>query len=341
MSSTKKVEVPIIDISDIFSDDKDKRLTKAKEIGRACEEIGFFVIQNHGISDEIIDTMWSETAAFFDLPLDEKVPYISSNQEEYPFGYIKYKGEILSAGKQAEKGDDKPVAAPDLKEMFSLGPGDPEAGFPARQFPSNPAGFASAWTTYYDTLGALAQALLRSFALALDLPSEDYFEQYVQHHASALRALNYPHLEGAERPVPGQLRASAHTDYGAMTILRTDAPGLQVSKDKEDPDWVDVPFVKGAFIINLGDLMKRWTNDHWLSTLHRVVNPPENASRIEEWQETRKGSTRRQSAAFFYNTDRTAMISNLTSAEAKYEPIVAGDFLMQKHLAATVGETTK
>jgi isopenicillin N synthase-like dioxygenase len=291
------------------------------------------------VSDEVIDTMWSETAGFFDRPVEEKVTYISANQEEYPFGYIKYKGEILSAGKQVETSDGKPTAAPDLKEMFSLGPGDPLAGFPTRQFPTKPDGFAAAWTTYYDTLGALARALLKSFALALDLPSEDYFEQYVQHHASACRALNYPHLEGAEKPVPGQLRASAHTDYGAMTILRTDAPGLQVSKDKDDPDWVDVPFVKGAFIINLGDLMKRWTNDQWLSTLHRVVNPPEDASKRENWSENKTGNTRRQSVAFFYNTDRDAMITNLTPNEAKYDPIVAGDFLMQKHLAATIGTT--
>ena len=87
----------------------------------------------------------------------------------------------------------------------------------------------------------LAERLLRSFALALGL-EETYFEQFVDHHASALRALNYPSLEG-EVPEPGQIRASAHTDYGTLTILRADAQGLQVSKDKEDPDWFPVPFV--------------------------------------------------------------------------------------------------
>jgi isopenicillin N synthase-like dioxygenase len=277
--------------------------------------------------------MWRETAGFFDLSTEEKEKYTSRSQAEYPFGYSKFKGEVLSAGKAAEKkgdGEAAPPAAPDLKEMFSLGPGDPLAGFPARQFPTSPAGFEAAWTTYYDTLNNLARALLKSFALALELPEENYFEKFVQHHASACRALNYPHLEGAEKPVPGQLRASAHTDYGTMTILRTDAPGLQVSKDKEDPDWVDVPFVPGAFIINLGDLMKRWTNDKWLSTLHRVVNPVEGA---KEW--TSHTSTRRQSVAYFYNTDRDAVIDNLTPTESKYPSIIAGDFLMEKHLAAT------
>jgi isopenicillin N synthase-like dioxygenase len=100
-----------------------------------------------------------------------------------------------------------------------------------------------------------------------------------------------PHVD--EEPVPGQLRASAHTDYGTITILKSDAPGLQVSKDKDPPTWIDVPYVEGAFIVNLGDLMKRWTNDRWLSTLHQVVNPD-----LEDacWN---GGSTRRQSVAFF------------------------------------------
>jgi len=171
-------------------------------------------------------------------------------------------------------------AAPDLKEMFSLGPENPDAGFPQRLFPHTPAAFQRAWEVYYETMTRLAERLLRSFALALGLeevrtcvcvcvcvcvcclsmsvflcvcvyvcvltsscsPLQNYFHQFVGHHASALRALNYPSLDG-EVPEPGQIRASAHTDYGTLTILRADAPGLQVSKDKEDPDWFPVPFV--------------------------------------------------------------------------------------------------
>lgn len=329
----KRVEVPVIDIADIFSTSKGTREAKARQIGQACEDIGFFVIKNHGVPQEIINDMWGETAAFFDRPTAEKLEFVKP-QDEYPFGYSKFKGEVLSAGKKTEKMSKEDAheaartAAPDLKEMFSLGPANPAAGFPERIFPMQPAGFERAWSVYYETMATLARALLRSFALSLDL-DEDHFEEYITHHASALRALNYPHMEG-EKPMPGQLRASAHTDYGTLTILRTDAPGLQVSKDKEDPDWVDVPYVPGAFIINLGDLMKRWTNDAWLSTLHRVVNPEDGA---ECWAD--RSSTRRQSVAFFYNVNKDASITNLTPSEDKYAAIVAGDFLMQKHLAAT------
>merc|ERR1711939_1271022 len=116
-----------------------------------------------------------------------------------------------------------------------------------------------------------ARRLLDACALALDLP-EDWFEAKLDKHISALRANNYPDQQGLEIP-PGAIRASAHTDYGTLTILRPGGPGLQVKKDNEDDSWQDVPLVPDCFVINLGDLMRRWTNEKWVSTLHRVINP--------------------------------------------------------------------
>ena len=99
--------------------------------------------------------------------------------------------------------------------------------------------------------------------------------------------------------------------------------GLQVSKDKNPPTWTDVPFIQDAFIVNLGDLMRRWTNDLWQSTLHRVIIPPAGSN----WG-------RRQAIAFFHNLNKDAVVENLTQEKSLYEPIIAGDFLMQKHLAS-------
>jgi len=321
------VEVPVIDVGPLFTGDASDKKRISAEIARACVEIGFFVIVNHGIKDSVIENAWRTTREFFDLSEDEKLLLVKP-QAEYPFGYSRFGGEVLSAGKAAEKANTTDSKAPpDLKELFSLGPDHPLSGFPGRLFPDNPADFADSWTTYYDEMNKLASRILSCFALALNL-HEDFFEQFIDHHASALRALNYPHIEGYV-PVPGQLRASAHTDYGTITILRSDAPGLQVSKDKDPPNWIDVPFVKDGLIINLGDLMKRWTNDQWLSTLHRVINPTPSDTC---WAEM--GSTRRQSLAFFHNPNRDALITVLNAANPKYEPVRAGDFLMQKHLAA-------
>eukprot|EP00349_Pseudokeronopsis_sp_Brazil_P002062 CAMPEP_0202960056 /NCGR_PEP_ID=MMETSP1396-20130829/4226_1 /ASSEMBLY_ACC=CAM_ASM_000872 /TAXON_ID= /ORGANISM="Pseudokeronopsis sp., Strain Brazil" /LENGTH=339 /DNA_ID=CAMNT_0049679023 /DNA_START=59 /DNA_END=1078 /DNA_ORIENTATION=+ len=328
------VEVPIIDVSNLVKESAslEEKLEVAHQIGRACADVGFFVIVGHGVPTETIDNIWSSTRKFFDLGDSEKNQYVYP-QEEYPFGYNGIGTEVLSSGKAAENGAADTVVEhpPDIKEMFSLGPASPEAGFPSRRFPSNPADFEPTWTLYYDTLAELAKHILRAFALTLELGEETYFERFIGHHASALRALNYPAIAVGERILPGQCRASAHTDYGMITILRADGPGLQVSKDTSPPTWSDVPFVPDGFIINLGDLMKRWTNDKWLSTLHRVIIPQQDV------EENVLMCRRRQSIAFFYNVDRDAVIECLpiiADEAPKHEPIIAGDFLLQKHLAA-------
>lgn len=117
----------------------------------------------------------------------------------------------------------------------------------------------------------LAADLMRLFDLAPGLP-ETYFDSSIDCHISRLRVRSYPAPEAP--PEPGQLRAGARSDYGSLTILKTeDRPGsLQVSST--DGDWQVVLYVPGSFVANLGDMMARWTNDRWVSTLHRVANPP-------------------------------------------------------------------
>ena len=149
-------------------------------------------------------------------------------------------------------------------------------------------------------MDALAIDLMRLFALALDLP-ERYFDSSVDRSISRLRVRNYP--APAETPEPGQLRAGAHSDYGSLTILKTeDRPGgLQVLG--KDGAWLDVPHLPGCFVVNIGDMLARWTNDRWVSTLHRVVNPP--PDRVAE--------SRRQSVVFFQNPNYDAVVSCLPS----------------------------
>mmetsp|Transcript_75280 Transcript_75280/g.147747 ORF Transcript_75280/g.147747 Transcript_75280/m.147747 type:complete len:365 (+) Transcript_75280:30-1124(+) len=354
--------VPIIDISPLFADNAEKRLSTANEIGKACAEIGFFIIVGHQVDPKIVNDAWESTHQFFDTSLEYKKTFVKP-QKEYPFGYSEMGVEVLSAGKAAEKkgkdGTDTATATaivspPDLKEMFSMGPKDPNAGFPERLYPADPPQFAGAWEVYYETLANLARQILRAFALTLQLEDEAFFEQFVDHHASALRAIHYPAIS-AEGVLPNQLRASAHTDYGTITILKSDGPGLQVSKDTTPPTWYDVPHVQDAFIINLGDLMRRWTNDRWLSTLHRVVIPSSEvtaawgrnaagepiplSNSVEHVAGSQASGTtkRRQSMAFFHNINRDATVSVLLRSadeQPKHEPIIAGDFLMQKHLAS-------
>ncbi len=328
--SSNPIVVPVIDISALINNDSsyEDRIVVANQIGDACKNVGFFIIKGHGVPNNVISDAWDATRSFFDLPLEEKLQY-KRHQHEYPFGYNELGAEILSAGK-AKQRNVTTTALPDLKEMFSLGPSNPDAGFPPRIFASQPGNFEVAWTNYYDSLTLLASKLFVGFSMALNLSNENFFEEYTTHHASALRALNYPSTDEYNMQ-EGQLRASAHTDYGAFTILRSDSAGLQVSKDKDPPTWHDVPYVEDAFVVNLGDLMQRWTNDEWLSTLHRVINLENIDTSVSS---TYAGTKRRQSMAYFHNLNPDAIVTVLNSQNPKYEPIIAGEFLMQKHLAS-------
>jgi isopenicillin N synthase-like dioxygenase len=340
MSATNSI-VPIIDVSALLNSDArpEDRQHVIEKIGNACKDIGFLIIVGHQIPNDMVNDIWKTTKEFFDLPVDEKLQYVKP-QDVYPFGYNALGAEVLQAGKDVEKGgsssSSSAVIPPDIKELFSLGPADPKTGFPSRIFPNPPADFEASWTTYYDRLANLAQTILKAFAISLNLET-NFFDQFITHHASALRAINYPAIPKGQTVLPGQLRASAHTDYGTITILKTDGPGLQVSKDLDPPVWHDVQHVEGAFVINLGDLMRRWTNDKWLSTLHRVVITTDDLGfqNSEESQELQ--CRRRQSLAFFHNINRDAKVECLLSSsdeKPKHEPIIAGEFLLQKHLAS-------
>lgn len=321
--------------------------------------INIYQIRNHGVGDEVIDEVWDDTRAFFDLPVADKM---GPNNEllmtdDFPYGYSPYGGEKLAKGQidvdgeaidkggNASEGDAAGVkkAAGDMKEMFATGPYLPEAMMPLPRYPASPSRMAASWRHYFEAMEGLSASLMQGFALSLDL-EEKWFEAKVTRHASSLRALNYPStLEGGKAvapAVPGQMRASAHTDYGVLTILRSGGPGLQVKL--RDGEWHDVPFLPGAFVINLGDLMSRWTNDKWRSTPHRVINPLVPKSIPASTEGGGGGGNRRQSIAYFCNLNMDAhveVIPTCVSEEnpSKYPPTKAGDHLMAKHSASTRG----
>jgi isopenicillin N synthase-like dioxygenase len=243
--------IPLIDLKPFLEDQQDDKVVQ--QVALSCQEIGFFAIRNHGVDSRIIDAMWRASADFFDLSASEKRRSMSNDTAEYPYGYEQ--SENLELAKTGTKSHD------DLKETFSIGPNNPASGMPPRRIPSQPAEFESAITNYYKAMENLALKLLQIMALGLDLP-QDHFLDQMDHHVSALRVLNYPNLTKPAQP--GQLRAGAHTDYGALTILKSGGPGLQVKRDTTTDSWVDVPTFDDSeddvFIVNLGDLMQRWTN---------------------------------------------------------------------------------
>ncbi len=184
------------------------------------------------------------------------------------------------------------------------------------------------WRAYYRQMERLARDIMRIFAVALDLP-ERFFDDKIDKHVSRVRAINYP--DQREAPLPGQLRAGEHTDYGSITILKIeDAPGGLQVKTRQG-EWLNVEAVPDAFVVNIGDLMMHWTNDRWISTLHRVLNPPRDAAL----------GTRRISLAFFHQPNYDALIECLPSCQgpgnpAKYPPVTSGEHRNRKFAATTI-----
>ena len=189
--------IPIIDISALTAQnaDREAKIEIAKKIGRACEEIGFFAIINHGVPRDVISAAWNDTRDFFDLPLREKMT-VTPDGFEYPYGYENT--ESLSRGKaKKENGHaSETTSAPDLKETFSLGPKDPsKSGMPHRRLPPKPTSMQKSHEDYYKAMEHLAMKLLDAFAIALEL-EDCWFEDKMDRHMCALRTLNYPELHG-------------------------------------------------------------------------------------------------------------------------------------------------
>ena len=315
------LDVPVIDIAPFLRGAPADKARVAEQVGRACRDIGFLVIQGHGIDPVLSERMRAVSRAFFDLPLAEKAR-VARPAKDVARGYIALDEESLARSR------DPGAYGSDLNESLMIGPVDrppaayadaPAAGrhFAPNLWPERPAELRETWTAYYRTMGSLAATLMRIFALALALP-EGFFETKIDKHISRLRVRNYPAQRVA--PAPGQIRAGAHSDYGSLTILATeDKPGgLQVCNAAGE--WVDVPIVDDCLIVNIGDLLARWTNDTWVSTLHRVVNPPAGAG----------AESRRQSLVFFHNPNHDAVIESLVpDAPAKYPRTTSGEHLRQ------------
>ncbi len=320
--------VPIIDISPAFESGAGLKAV-GRAIDDACRSIGFFVIVGHGVPEATSNAVWRAAREFFDLPLAIK-RQTPSPSEDYAYGYSPIQGEVLARS----LGDSTP---PDLKESLNMGPlrlppvipPGAEAILAQPRWPCKPASLRPAWEAYFETMAELASQLLRIMAVGLGLPA-DHFEPLLDYHSSAMRAINYPELK--TQPLPGQLRAGAHTDYGTLTILLyDDAPGgLEVL----GPDgWAAVPMIPGGFVVNLGDMLARWTNDRWVSTLHRGGLPPAEADR----------PTRRQSVVFFHNVRWDAEVRCLPTClepgeSPRYEPVLAGPHLLSKFASTVVGE---
>jgi isopenicillin N synthase-like dioxygenase len=305
--------IPIIDLAAMREGEAGLDAV-AKKIGAACRDVGFFYVVNHGVDAELLAETFAQSKRFFALPLATKqeiaIEKVGGNR-----GYIAVLHEALD-----------PAQGADMKESFNVGlelaPDDPEilARAPFRSLNAwpNVEGFRATVLAYYEACSTLAARLHRAFAcdLGLDL---DFFADKFRRPMETLRLLHYPAAPSTGEPS----RAGAHTDYGNLTLLATDdVGGLEVRA--RSGEWLSAPVVEGAFVVNIGDCLMRWTNDVYVSTPHRVINRSPRA---------------RYSVAFFCDADPEAWVAAIPSCvpdgEApRHPPLTAGEHLSQRLYAS-------
>eukprot|EP00755_Sulcionema_specki_P039541 Sspe_Gene.113007::Locus_96870_Transcript_1_2_Confidence_0.500_Length_1005::g.113007::m.113007 len=284
----------------------------AKAVREACESTGFFYLTGHGVGDRTVAEMFEAAAQFF-ASTDEKKMECLASEKTGNRGYTPMGEEVLDPEQQTQG---------DTKEGYYIGrePCASDAGNPLAApnvWPSHLPGWRDVMQEYLDAMIALGHRVVRLIAESLGLPA-DHFDQHFRYPTALLRLLRYAPVPSS--PGDGVYGAGAHTDYGMITLLAISggAPGLELHLDGK---WVCVPALPGAFVVNLGDMLQRWTNDLYRSTLHRVVN--------------RKGEER-YSAPFFFEPSFDARVECLPQfcsedRPAKYPPTTAGEHLLQKY----------
>jgi isopenicillin N synthase-like dioxygenase len=309
-------EIPIIDFGPFLSGDAAARKAVALKIGEACRNIGFFYLTGHGVPAAMPAAVFREAKRFFALPAEQKQK-IAIEKSACHRGYFALGGENLDPAKQREAGDFKEG----LKIGRDLSPEHPlvKAGTPLHgpnQWPGDLPGWKETMQGYYDALVKLGREIMHAFALALELP-ENHFDRWLTGPMATLGPLHYPPQLG--RITSARIGAGAHTDFGCLTILAQDpVGGLQVRNSAGS--WIDAPYVEGSFVVNIGDMMERWTNGVFSSTQHRVINT---------------SGRDRYSLPFFFDPVFEADLTCLETCQGpgnppKYPPTTGGQYLLDR-----------
>jgi isopenicillin N synthase-like dioxygenase len=278
----------------------------ARQVGDACERIGFIYVVNHGIPRAVIAEAFVHARQFFGAPEQTKTRLAYNSIQR---GY-KAQGTITIPGHP-----------PDRKEVFDMGVDlstdhayvrEGRALHGPNQWPPDPA-FRGAMQAYFSQVSSLGHSLLPVFATALGLEPA-FFDPFHRNPFITWRIMRYPPGTGT----PGQYGTAPHTDFGTLTLLAQDSSGgLQLCL--RDGEWVNAPVVADSFIVNIGDLMACWTNDRFTSTPHRVINSSGND---------------RYSIPMFFNPSFDTVAQCLPTCQdeenpPRYQPIHYGDYVTQ------------
>ena len=305
------MSIPSVDLADFLSGDLVKKKDFVQKLGKAYEEVGFVAVKNHGVSDELISDLYKYVQEFFSLPLDHK--------KKYEIAELAGQRGYTSFGKEHAKGSD----APDLKEFFQYGQ-IPRDNYKEEEYPANVQvgevkPFNNTFDDAYRAFEKSGTALLQAIALYLGM-DEHYFDDYVHNGNSILRAIHYPPI--TKEPASA-IRAEQHEDINLITLLvGASADGLEILT--KQGEWIPVTSLPDQIVVNVGDMLQRFTNNKLRSTTHRVVNP-----KRELWH------TSRFSIPFFLHPRSSMSLrcleSTVDAAHPKaYDDTTAGEYLDER-----------
>jgi len=304
--------LPVIDLKQFTEGDEAQRKSFVQALGKAYEEIGFVAVKNHGIPPELTNKFYQCVEQFFGMQVEAKKKY----------EIVELAGQRGYTSFGREKAKQSEVA--DLKEFWQIGQ-YVEGDDPVKDiYPKNleideiPE-FNTVGKRLYKSFESSGSQLLKAIALYLGL-EEDYFDPHIYNGNSILRAIHYPPI--TKEPASA-IRAEEHEDINLITLLvGASADGLQVLNRQDE--WIDAKAGEGQIVVNVGDMLQRFTNNKLRSTTHRVVNPPR-----EKWH------THRYSIPFFLHPRSEMKLDCLEdcvddSNPLAYAPITAGRYLEER-----------
>lgn len=306
-----QIPLPLIDMSGVREGDPASIRRVGEAIRQACCDIGFFYIVNHGVPQAVIDRAMAAARDFFALPMETK-RQVKVNARHR--GWHALGGALMY---QATK--------PDHKEFFSMGlelrEDDPcvlagEALRGPNQWPDFMPELRHALDAYYAAIGQAGADLLKAVAVGLGLDATFFVDKYTKPLQRTQMVYYPPHPAMAE---VDQFGVAPHTDYGCITLLyQDDSGGLQV-RELSTGSWIDATPIPGSLVVNVGDLLGRWSNDRFRSTLHRVIN---------------RSGHERYSIATFYDPTYSAVVDpcelGIARADSLYPPVAAGDYILKR-----------
>ena len=307
-----KAEIPVFDIAPYLNGEPGARESLAARLRYALENIGFYFIVNHGVPQALIDATFDATRQFHNRPLERKMEHPFN---EHNIGYVPIGGSVTRHSKLNQNNRPNQVESLFVKRDLPVGHPDVVNGVRFRgvnHWPEDLPTFRTTVMAYADALEKLGKSLLPLYALAADMPA-DAFDEAFSDPMYTLRLSHYPEQQVQAE---NQFGLAPHSDTSFMTLLvQNKVQGLSVRLP--NGEWIDAPALPGSFLVNGGDMLRRWTNDRFLATPHRVIN---NSGR------------ERYAIPFFMDCNLNWVMKCLPTCQsadnpAKYDPITYSEYM--------------